>query len=313
MRYSAYTALVLATVTIGNVLAGPVKHGHAHLHAKKNAEALEVEATTEEKRDPNGWKGIDFRTVSITYSSGQTWGQPTPHPAPPASSSSPVAASSAKTTPTPKSETPVSQTSTATLTPADLQKLMTLGFKSPGVNSQSSSAGVWIGADGSYKVEVTNSANEPVIFACWGPDESWVNANTPLITISLPEGASTTISFASGQSGACSAIYSDTQLVNGQVCNTWFEYTFSNTGAYDISREVDMNGHSMCAVGPQCTTDMKTCVFVCSSGNSCMTNYELQNCASGSQPGAQYGEYYGAPSGGCGGFSTSVSIVLTLS
>jgi hypothetical protein len=45
MRSSVYTALVLATVTIGNVVAGPVKHAHAHFHAKKDAEALNVEAS----------------------------------------------------------------------------------------------------------------------------------------------------------------------------------------------------------------------------------------------------------------------------
>jgi len=312
MRYSVYTALVLATVTIGNVIAGPVNHGHAHLHAKKNAEALEVEATTEEKRDPNhAWKGVDFKTVSITYSSGQTWGQPTQQPAPPASSSSSPAV--ATTTPTPNSETPKSQHATEILTPADRQKLITLGFKSAGANGQDSSAGVWIGAGGPYTVDVTNNAKEPVIFVCWGPAASWINANVPTITISLAKGASQILSFANGQSGACSAIYSDTQIVNGQVSDTWFEFTFSNEGVVDISREVNMNGHSMCAVGPECTTNMTTCVFVCNSGNSCMTNYLLQNCASGSQPGAQYGEYYGAASGGCGGLGSSASIALALS
>jgi hypothetical protein len=41
MRYS-YTALVLATVAIGQVVAGPFKH--AQFHAKKEAEPLNLES-----------------------------------------------------------------------------------------------------------------------------------------------------------------------------------------------------------------------------------------------------------------------------
>jgi hypothetical protein len=41
MRYS-YTALVLATLAIGNVVAGPFHH--AHLHHKKADGLLNVEA-----------------------------------------------------------------------------------------------------------------------------------------------------------------------------------------------------------------------------------------------------------------------------
>lgn len=105
-----------------------------------------------------------------------------------------------------------------------------------------------------------------------------MNAHTPLITISLPQDAKTTVSFTSGSVGAWSAIYGDTQLVNGQVSNTWAEYTMSETGVVDVSREANMDGHTMSVVGPSCTTDMDRCVFVCSSGNVCMTGYVLQAC-----------------------------------
>lgn len=75
-----------------------------------------------------------------------------------------------------------------------------------------------------------------------------------------------------------------------------------------------MNGHNIEIVGPHCTTNMNTCVFVCSSGNSCMTGYELLNCAAGSQPGAQYGTYGGAASGGCGWLGeTNVHLQTTFS
>jgi hypothetical protein len=136
----------------------------------------------------------------------------------------------------------------------------------------------------------------------------------PLVTIELPAGASQIISFASGSIGAWSAIYSDTTTYYGQIVNTWGEYTMSPMGVVDVSREVNMSGHTMSIAGPQCTTDMNTCVFVCGDGsNSCMTNYELLNCAAGSQPGAQYGTYGGFPSGGCGGLGDSAALTTTLS
>jgi hypothetical protein len=50
---------------------------------------------------------------------------------------------------------------------------------------------------------------------------------------------------------------------------------------------------------------MNSCVFVSTSGNSCMTNFELLNCAARSQPGSQYGTYGGFPGGGCRGLGNS--------
>jgi hypothetical protein len=177
-----------------------------------------------------------------------------------------------------------------------------MGFSAAGLNSQDSSAGVWIGDDGPYTNEFINSSGEDIILTIWGAEGSWVNAQAPLITVSMPPGGTITISFASGQSGAWAGVYGDTTLVNGQVCNTWGEYTFSPPGVVDVSKEVNMNGHGMSIVGPQCTTDMNTCVFECSDPGvtSCEFDYELLNCSAGSQPGAQYGTYGGAASGGCG-------------
>jgi len=165
----------------------------------------------------------------------------------------------------------------------------------------SEGGGVWIGTDGPYTIEFINDASEDIILIIWGPDASWVNVQQPLITHSLPQSTSCTISFATGQSGAIAAIYSDTTLCNGQVCNTWTEYTFESIGVVDVSMEVNMNGHPVEVVGPSCTTNMSTCVFQCPAGEtSCEYGYELLNCAPGSQPGAQYGVYDGSPSGGCG-------------
>lgn len=202
-----------------------------------------------------------------------------------------------------------------TLTSLDSTKLLsTLGFSALGLNSLTDNNQVWIGDDGPFTNEFSNQSGEDLVLVVWGPDASWVNANQPLITYSLPEGENATLSFASGLSGAWSAIYSDTALVNGQVSNTWGEFTFGPYGVVDVSREVNMNGHSMSIVGPECTTDMNTCVFTCPSGqDSCWTEYELLNCDNGSQPGANYGTYAGMPSGGCGGMGDAAALQTVLS
>ena len=195
----------------------------------------------------------------------------------------------------------------------DEAKALALGLKAIGTNSKTNNGAAWIGNDGPYTNEFSNTSGEDLILVCWGSQGSWVNAVVPLITVSIPSGGKTTLSFANGNSGACAAIYSDTELVNGQICNTWLEHTYGPTGVLDVSREVHMNGHSIEAVGPSCTTNMDTCVFVCDSGDSCLTGYTLKNCANGSQAGATYGQYDGADSGGCGGLGNAAKIATCFS
>jgi len=312
MRCS-YTALVLATATIGQVVAGPVNHAnaHRHFHAKKDAE---LEANVEARQV---WNGINFATVAITYSSGQTWGEPTA--APPVTVAAPTSPTSAKSKATTTASPAAGSSNTNSkvlgtiLAAADSSKLTSMGFKSVGTNAVSNNGAVWIGSDGDYTNNFINDSGEDIILVIWGPEGSWVNANKPLITCSLSSGESTIISFASGSIGAWAAIYSDTQLVNGQICNTWGEYSFTTDGVVDVSREVNMNGHKMEIVGPSCTTNMDTCVFVCSSGDVCTYGYELHNCAIGSQPGAVCGLDGGNPSGGCGGMGSGASLKTTFS
>jgi len=202
------------------------------------------------------------------------------------------------------------------LTATDAARLTSLCFIAKGVNSATNNGEVWYGTYVAYTSEFINNSGQALILVIWGPSGSWVNAVQPYITYSLAAGSQVSISFASGQSGAWSAIYSDTTLVNGQVSNTWGEYTMSLYGVVDVSREVNMSGHTMSIVGPECTTDMSTCVFVCSNGaNVCGDSgtYALDNCATGSQSGASYGTYDGNPSGGCGGMGNGASFVTTLS
>jgi len=234
MRYSI--AAVLATFLAGQAAAASLKHGHQHLHTKKEAKPSAMEA------------GLAKRQLLSTIATSK------------------------------------------------LTELSVLA----GTNAAESGASAWIGSDGSYTNTFSNNAGEDLILVIWGPAGSWVNVNVPLITLSLPSGANETVSFAEGLSGAWSAIYSDTDTVDGQISNTWGEFTFGPTGVVDVSREVNMGGHGMVINGPTCTTDMDTCVFVCSEGNTCLTGYELLNCDNGSQEGATYGTYGGYPSGGCG-------------
>lgn len=169
-----------------------------------------------------------------------------------------------------------------------------------GTNSKTNDCEAWIGNDGDYINEVTNNSGENVTMVVWGSAGSWVNVNKPLITYPIANGTSMNISFASGASGAWAAIYENTTMVNGQISETWGEYTFDGTySTFDVSREVNMEGHAMAIETDGCVSNMTTCVFQCLSGTSCWQEYELSNCATGSQKGAEYGTYDGAASGGC--------------
>ncbi|KAK5065031.1 hypothetical protein LTR84_000866 [Exophiala bonariae] len=197
------------------------------------------------------------------------------------------------------------------ITAADQAKLSALGVLSTGANSYAPNGAAWLGTDGAYKSEFSNQSGQDLILVIWGVAGSWVNVIQPHITASIPAGQSIWVSFADGASGAFTAVYGDTTLVNGQLSNTWGEFTFGQWGVVDVSREVKMDGHGLSIVGPTCTTDMNTCVFKCSSGNVCTFDYILENCANGSQPGANYGIHEGAPSGGCGGMGAAASLKTT--
>ncbi|OJD36266.1 putative effector 5 protein [Diplodia corticola] len=193
-------------------------------------------------------------------------------------------------------------------------KLLALGLIAIGKNAlDSADAQVWVGDDGDYTNEYSNQSDEDIVLVVWGPAASWVNTQDPLITLSLPAGTNKTLSFANGASGAWAAIYEDTTLVNGQISETWGEYTFGEWGCVDVSREVNMKGHNMSIDTGNCVSDMETCVFQCKDGaESCWLEYELLNCENGSQEGATYGTFDGAPTGGCGNMGSSATVKTIL-
>lgn len=205
-----------------------------------------------------------------------------------------------------------SKRDTSLLSASDGSMLTAAGFTALGLNPTSKSATVpWVGSDGIWTNEFINQSGNDVIVVCWGAMGSWVNAVQPQITISIPAGGSKTVSFPDGWSGAWAPFHpGQSQLVNGQISDTWGEATFAAPySVVDVSREVNHGGKSMQIVGPQCTSDMNTCVFQCQGGlNTCTTGYELVNCATGSQPGANFGTYNGAASGGCGGMGNGANL-----
>lgn len=292
MRVST-TVLALAALA-SNVLGAGVEHRHAHAH---------------DKRDGQMNQAIVYTTTTTTMA--QTPAATTsPAAAPPKPASSSQSSNSGSN---PGSNSGSKSGGNSWVT--DITSVLSgLGFTCPGANPTSNNGAVWLGSGGAYTNNFINNASETVILVIWGSEGSWVNTHPPLITTVIEPGESQAVSFANGQSGAWAGIYEDTKLVNGQVCNTWGEYTFSGSwSTVDVSREVNMSGKGMEIQTPQCVTNMETCVFVCNGGvNSCLTGYSLLNCAVGSQPGANYGtaNYGGGdvPSGGCSGMGNSAAL-----
>jgi len=186
----------------------------------------------------------------------------------------------------------------------DLSLLSSLGALF-GSNPTSSNGQAWIApSGGDYSNCVSNDSGDNIIVTVWGPLGSWINSVAPIITQSLAPGDNVTLQYANGFSGAMSAFYPDTQLINGQLSNTWLEHTFSGDWTtVDVSREVNMAGHSisMTGTGPSgqsCTTDMTTCVFTCINGqDTCWEagSYQLQNCDAANGGGSDAA----AMNGGC--------------
>lgn len=164
-------------------------------------------------------------------------------------------------------------------------------------------AAVAQGSHGPYTMQASNNKNTDMLLVCWnsnnGYSSSFVGkgATAPVLTVAIPAGKSQMISFATGSSGACSPVWEDTAATtDGQIQNTWLEYTFEPTGVVDVSREVYMSGDSIATTveSTGCKSNMDQCVFTCTSGTSCMENYQLSNCA------GQNGAVPGARDGGCG-------------
>lgn len=181
-----------------------------------------------------------------------------------------------------------------------------LGIGSVGKNDKSNNGAMWIGGDSPWKAEFTNDANEDAVIFCWKADGfsgMSLNVNQPEISVGLKSGEKVEVSFAPNVPSACAPAYKDTKLANfGGLDQTWWEVTFGNSGAFDVSRNVNMKGRTVTSKGSKCVSDMETCVFKCKNGkDSCESgsDYDLFGCGAGTGGGGGYDTVMAGTGGGC--------------
>jgi hypothetical protein len=174
-----------------------------------------------------------------------------------------------------------------------------------GVNAKADNGGIWVSDSGAWGMDVTNNGANEAIFYCWkanGFTGMIIKDNTPDISVGLKPGQTVGLSFAPNVPAACAPASTKTKLaLFGGLDETWAEVTFGTNGAFDVSRNVNMNGCNISMVGSKCTSDMDTCVFKCkdSSAKSCTYGYDLMNCGAGSGGGGGYDPIMGGTGGGC--------------
>jgi hypothetical protein len=200
-----------------------------------------------------------------------------------------------------------------------VEKIATkLGCK-VGKNDESNNGGIWIGTDSKWKASFTNDHSDDAVLYCWKADGysgMIIKDNTPEISVGLKAGQSVDISFAENVPSACAPVFADTKLAMfGGVDNTWWEVTFGQYGAFDVSRNVNMNGNTIASKGSKCVSDMETCVFKCkdSSLASCETGYDLYNCNAAGGGGGGYDVVMQGTGGGCNMDADGEHIKISLS
>jgi hypothetical protein len=190
-----------------------------------------------------------------------------------------------------------------------------------GKNDKSNNGGIWIGGDSQWKAEFINDKDEDAVVWCWKADGfsgMSINVNVPEVSVGIKPGQSVQVSFAPNVPAACAPAFSDTKLAMfGGLDNTWWEVTFGEWGAFDVSRNVNMKGSNISAKGSKCVSDMETCVFKCKddSKSSCEagTDYDLFNCAASNGGGGGYDVVMAGTGGGCnmGASGEHVKVVLS--
>ena len=190
-----------------------------------------------------------------------------------------------------------------------------------GLNKKAAWDGIWIGGDSKWKAEFINDrSNEDMLLSCWqahGFSGMSINVNSPDILVKIPAGKSLELSFKEKISAACAPVYPSTVLAQfGGINNTWWEVTFGKDGAFDVSRNINMNGDSISSKGSKCVSDMETCVFKCKNGkDTCEagTDYDLFNCNASGGGGGGYDPIMAGTGGGCsmGQESETVKVVFS--
>jgi hypothetical protein len=324
MRYSS--ALVLSTMVLSQAAAANLHNRHASFHARRQAEA---KRSADNQVD---WSKVAYDLSDVDWD--KVFAKPTPEAAPepskPAQPEAQVAeAKAVDPAPKPSSSSPAPQAPSKAPEPTPakddplgdllddvgdivenalngLQSMITgLGAK-VGKNPKSNENGIWLGKDSKWRAQFTNDASQDAVLFCWRSNDfknMCINEMQPEISVGLKSGQSVDISFEENASAACAPVYPGTKLAMfGGVYNTWWEATFGPQGAFDVSRNVNMNGSKISSKGSKCTSDMETCVFKCKNGmESCEkgTDYDLFNCDSGNGGGGGYDPIMAGTGGGC--------------
>ncbi|CAN9088166.1 unnamed protein product [Alternaria alternata] len=328
MRYSS--AVVLSTVVVGQAAAANMHNRHASFHARRQADAKRSAGNDVD------WSKVAYDLGDVDWSSVFATPTPTPAAAPKVASVADVKVA-AEPTPYATKELP---STTAAAKPAatsaesndllgdigdaisDIGDDITDAVSDfldgvsewaekvkckTGLNKKAAWDGIWIGGDSKWKAEFINDrSNEDMMLSCWqakGFSGMSLNVNSPDILVKVPAGKSIELSWKEKIPSACAPFYASTALAQfGGVNNTWWEVTFGQDGAFDVSRNINMNGDSISSKGSKCTSDMNTCVFKCKNGmDTCEkgSDYDLFNCDASGGGGGGYDVVMAGTGGGC--------------
>ncbi|KAJ4378034.1 hypothetical protein N0V83_000864 [Neocucurbitaria cava] len=336
MRYS--TAAVLSALAVGQAAAAS-HNRHASFHARRQADAkrsagsdVNWDAVAYDLKDVN-WDAVNWSSVFASPTPAAV-AQSTPSAVAEPKKADPTTTAEAKqqAAPTTTSEK-ASETSAVVASVKDtvgdlisdllegVESIATALGAQIGKNDKSSNGGIWVGTDSAWQAEFTNDGNEDSVLFCWKADGfsgMSINVNQPDISVGLKAGDSVNLSFAANVPAACAPAFPSTALaIFGGLDQTWFEVTFGEYGAFDISRNVNMNGCSISSKGSKCTSNMDTCVFKCkdSSVSSCESgsDYDLYNCGSSTGGGGGYDSVMQGTGGGCSMGSSGEKIQVTYS
>jgi hypothetical protein len=323
MRYSS--AVVLSTLAIGQASAATIHNRHASFHARREAskrgEEVDWKALAYDLKDVDwdkvNWSSVFASTPAAKPTPTAEQKQPsvaavTPTPEPKKETPAPVAPTSAKPVESKAAEPSAKAESTGNKV-TDLVSDVMVGVASIanklgtkiGKNDKSDNGGIWISDAGAWGMDVTNTGGSDAVFYCWkanGFDGMSINKFVPDISVGLKPGKSVSLSFAPNVPAACAPATDATALgIFGGLKQTWAEVTFGNNGAFDVSRNVNMQGCNISMKGSKCTSDMETCVFKCkdNSAESCTFGYDLMNCGAGSGGGGGYDPIMQGTGGGC--------------
>lgn len=295
MRSSS--VLALGTLAVGQAAAAG--HRHASFHARRNGNTglAEVDAV-QLARD---LKDLDWKTINIDWASVLATVNFAPTPTPEVQVKVASAVVTPSPTPTPSSTEAAKPSETAKSNPISniveglfegLSQVMSkLDIKAQPKNSVTPNGALWLGDAGTapLRVKHINKSGQDMTLFCWVSNSGYtgftINVNAAAVGVKLPkDGSAVVTSHGNKVPFGCSPVVNGIGLPFGGVNNTWFEgeqHIADNGqlyGTFDISKNPNMNGTPISSQGSKCTSNMKTCVFECNSGDSCVTGYTLKDC-----------------------------------